>query len=531
MNTLPYPMRTLFWETTLRCNARCEFCGSGCGDCMDFPDELTTDEICSALSDVAKAFDPHDIMLNITGGEPLLRRDLFTVAEFASGLGFPWGMVTNGSLITPEIIEKMRTAGMKTLTVSIDGCKNTHEALRRLPGSFERIIDSLKMICREGFCDHVQVTTVVNRKNIGELEELRRLLLDIGLDSWRVIPADPIGRAKDNGDILPDRECMVKYLEFLEKYFADYELPVVSSCAHYFGDREHRLRTSCFECGAGRHVASILWNGDIFVCPNVERRSELIQGNVRRDKLSEVWKSGFGFFRRRGRTLSQRCRSCYYKDNCLGDSLHTFDLDRREQRFCIRDHYNDEQTSAYNKKWELFQSVLSGYRAERAENILRISCDKPSAGRVIFSKRASDELRSIFEWGESSSGNRIEQIACLYGRQEDSLFAVSRVIEAPFEYADEMSGVFTSATIDSALNRLNELRYDDPQIKMLGFVHSHPEELKMTLSEADAELHLQLTEKTGMELSMLINPQKKQLKAYYGREFDLSEIYVDSSFA
>ena len=109
MNTLPYPMRTLFWETTLRCNARCEFCGSGCGDCMDFPDELTTDEICSALSDVAKAFDPHDIMLNITGGEPLLRRDLFTVAEFASGLGFPWGMVTNGSLITPEIIEKMET--------------------------------------------------------------------------------------------------------------------------------------------------------------------------------------------------------------------------------------------------------------------------------------------------------------------------------------------------------------------------------------------------------------------------------------
>ena len=527
-----FPLRTLFWETTLRCNARCEFCGSSCGDRNSFPEELTTEEICTALSETASTLDPKETMLNITGGEPLVRSDVLDVAEYASGLGFPWGMVTNGSLITPEIIARMKSAGMKTITVSIDGCRDTHEGLRKLYGSYDRIMKSLRQICSEGFCDNVQVTTVVNKRNINELEELRKVLLDIGLDSWRIVTADPIGRARDNEEILPDRSCMERYLEFLEKYSQDPVLPVMASCSHYFGDKDHLIRTSCFECGAGKRVASILYNGDIFVCPNVERRPELIQGNVRTHSLPEVWQKGFGFFRNRTRTLAQKCKGCYYKDRCLGDSLHTYDFDKGEPLFCIRDYYSDRQSDTYDKMPGLYSSALSELsKTTPNKSILRISYDIPSESRVIFTGNAGHELRLLFHWGHTTDTNRVEQMAALYGSRAGSLFVVRHVRETPLEFADEKTGVFTQSTLDSAVEGIREIRQTNPDILMLGFVHSHPGELKMSLSQADADLHLELMEKAGLSLSMLINPQKKQLKAYFGKDFDLSEIYLDESFA
>ena len=349
-------LTTLFWEATLRCNARCTFCGSGCGDVSSYPDELTGDEIRAALLDISQKLDPSQIMLNITGGEPLVREDVLEVAGYAAELGFPWGMVTNGSLIDDSVIDRMRASGMKTLTVRIDGCKETHERLRRLDGSFERIISALRSIRNQGFAEHLQVTTVVNKQNISELEELRKILLDVGLDSWRVVTADPIGRAKNNSAVLLDKDGMRRYFEFAGKYSRDSVLPVIQSCSHYFGEWEHRLRSRCFSCGAGKRVASILYNGDIFVCPNVERRKELIQGNVRTHSLADVWQSGFVFFRNKERTISEKCRSCYYRDNCLGDSLHTWDFENHSPRFCIRDYFGESELSAYYEKSETFNT-------------------------------------------------------------------------------------------------------------------------------------------------------------------------------
>lgn len=88
----------LFWETTLRCNAKCKHCGSRAGEECNFEDELTTEEIKNALQSIANKYDAKEILLNITGGEPLVRKDLFEVMEFAKKLGYHWGMTTNVSL-------------------------------------------------------------------------------------------------------------------------------------------------------------------------------------------------------------------------------------------------------------------------------------------------------------------------------------------------------------------------------------------------------------------------------------------------
>ena len=110
----------LFWECTLTCNFSCKHCGSR-AEKHAYQGELTTEEIKKVFREVAHDFDAKKITIAVTGGEPLLRKDLFEVMKYAKELGFSWGMVTNGFLIDENIIGKMKEAGMESIDISIDG--------------------------------------------------------------------------------------------------------------------------------------------------------------------------------------------------------------------------------------------------------------------------------------------------------------------------------------------------------------------------------------------------------------------------
>ena len=133
-------LKDLFLEVTLRCNARCEHCGSSCGDTIQ-KDEISAEDLKNTLKEIAEKYNANDILLNVTGGEPLVRKDLFDIMKYASSLGFRWGMTTNGMLINDEIINKMIETNMETISISLDGLKETHESFRRVPNSFDRIIE------------------------------------------------------------------------------------------------------------------------------------------------------------------------------------------------------------------------------------------------------------------------------------------------------------------------------------------------------------------------------------------------------
>ena len=94
-------------EVTSRCNARCEHCGSSCGDFIP-KDEITADELKRVLDDVASHYDASDVMIFVTGGEPLVRKDLFEIMDYANKLGFNWGMTSNGFLIDEKIVKKWK---------------------------------------------------------------------------------------------------------------------------------------------------------------------------------------------------------------------------------------------------------------------------------------------------------------------------------------------------------------------------------------------------------------------------------------
>ena len=200
----------LFWECTLTCNAKCKHCGSSAEN-KKYDDELTTEEIKNAFKQIANDMDANKILINVTGGEPLIRKDLYEVMEYATNeLGFHWGMTTNGILLNDENIKKFKKANMETISISIDGLEETHDSFRGVHGAYRIIIDNIKKLNKANFVKHIQVTTVFHKKNIDQLDELYYIMKDLKLDSWRLVAMDPIGRAKENSNLLLDGEELKK---------------------------------------------------------------------------------------------------------------------------------------------------------------------------------------------------------------------------------------------------------------------------------------------------------------------------------
>lgn len=283
-----HKLTAVFWETTLRCNAYCMFCGSRCGADSATADEVPGSLVCKTFDRIAEAYDPAEIMVNITGGEPLLRRDLFEVMTYVHELGFPWGIVTNGVLITDEIVQNMKASGMKTISISIDGLYDVHNKARNLPGGFERIIAAIRKLAEADFLDFIEVTTVVTSENVDLLEDMYRFFEHEPIDIWRIALVDPIGRGIDEKDLMLDRDSLDKVFAFMDAHQFSSKPRVTTSCSHYLGNRDTLHRVQYFNCTTGRNVASILANGDIFVCPNVPRVKELIQGNIKQDDFVDV---------------------------------------------------------------------------------------------------------------------------------------------------------------------------------------------------------------------------------------------------
>lgn len=325
----------LFWECTLTCNAKCKHCGSS-AEKKKYDGELTTEEIKNAFKQIANDMDASKILINVTGGEPLVRQDLCEVMEYATNeLGFHWGMTTNGILLNDENIEKLKKANMETISISIDGLEETHNEFRGVPNSYSIILENIKKLKKANFVKHIQVTTVFHKKNINQIEELYKVMLGLGLDSWRLASMDPIGRANENDELLLDGKEIKQILDFIMKHKKNKKMELAYGCPGFLGLKyEKEVRKGYFYCRTGINVASILYNGDLFVCPNVPRIKNLIQGNIKVDNFKNVWDNKYKEFRTIDRTKCEKCSKCEYWDYCLGGALHTWDFKKLEQNKC-----------------------------------------------------------------------------------------------------------------------------------------------------------------------------------------------------
>lgn len=328
----------LFFELTDACNLSCLHCGSAAGpQNKTYLPESSAKEV---MDLVAERYPPEKIMICLSGGEPLMHPKFFEIVEYAKRKGFFCGITTNGTLIDNAVAEKMAECGMDSVTISLDGLKDTHDWFRNQKGTFERArrgIENLMEVAsgRIG----LQVTTVVHKKNMHQLEQLYDLVCQLGVGSWRVINLEPIGRALDNQELLLDAEELKQLFAFIRKkrYSSKVKIDVTYGCSHYLTeDYERTVRDNYFICGSGIFVASVLCNGDIYSCLDIERRPELVQGNVKTDNFIDVWENKFEEFRKDRCESSQLCKNCEDRIFCRGDAAHTWDYDSNQPMLCVR---------------------------------------------------------------------------------------------------------------------------------------------------------------------------------------------------
>ena len=325
-------LRWLFFEITDRCNLRCAHCGSSC---TAVGEALTLEDVARTLSTI-RGEKP---MICLTGGEPMLHPDFYEIARCVSDMGFYWGMTTNGTLIDDEAAMRLREVHLSTISVSLDGMESSHDALRHHKGAWRLAIRGIRALEKAGFTP--QVTTVIHRHNIADLDPLYDLLCEMGVKYWRPVNVEPIGRACESGDMLLSPEEIASLLSYIraKRYDRSCPMEVTFGCSHYLGaEYERMVRDHYFLCGAGILTASVRSNGDIAACLDIEERPELVQGNIRRDDFMQVWLERFSAFRRDRTADCAKCMDCPERVACGGDSTHTWDFDRKEPLLCYRDY-------------------------------------------------------------------------------------------------------------------------------------------------------------------------------------------------
>lgn len=315
-----HPLRQLFWECTLRCNLHCRHCGSDCKNDSAVKD-MPKNAFMEVLDDVKKVTDPHKVMVIVTGGEPLMRRDLEECGREMYEKGFPWGMVSNGFALTRTRLDRLMESGLRAITISLDGVGEDHEWMRGVPGSFKRAAEAISMVSATP--DLVSdVVTCVNKRNFDKLPEIKDFLWSMGVKSWRMFTVFPVGRAAEDPELQLSNEQFRGLMEYIKSCRKE-GLDVSYGCEGFLGNYEGDVRNGFFFCKAGVSVGSVLADGSISACPSI--RADYHQGNIYKDNFMDIWENQFRPYRNREWMRKDECADCKWFRYCLGNGMHLRD--------------------------------------------------------------------------------------------------------------------------------------------------------------------------------------------------------------
>lgn len=330
-----HELNYLFWECTTRCNLSCRHCGSDCFAASADKD-MPLGDFLGAFDTIPKKEIPDDFTVVLTGGEPLLRKDIFEAVRAIRDRGVGVGMVSNGYFYDGKAHSSLVSAGLGALTISLDGLEADHDWMRGREGSFERALRAVKLAAADPRLNF-DVVTCVNRRNLPDLERMYGFLASVGVKKWRLFTIIPIGRAKDDPELHLSDEEFVSLMEFIRGKRQDKTSPLSVSfgCEGYLGRYEGEVRNHPYICRAGLTIASVLIDGRICACPNIDR-DVFSEGNIYEDNFYEVWSKRFGAYRDREWARKGKCKDCPVFKDCLGNGMHNWHGDCREVMNC---HY------------------------------------------------------------------------------------------------------------------------------------------------------------------------------------------------
>ncbi len=265
----------------------------------------------------------------------MVRKDLAECGRQLRQHGFPWGIVSNGYAYDEARHQELMAAGLCSVTFSLDGLCETHDTFRKRQGSFDHALRAIDLVTNEKRKIAYDVVTCVSPMNIGELNELKRLLIEHHVKAWRFFTIEPIGRAANDPNLQLNNEQFKQLMDFIAATRKEGKIDAKFSCEAYVGPYERKVRDWYYFCRAGITIGSILVDGSISACPNINRKL-FVQGNIYQDDFLDVWENRFKPFRDRSWMKTGICKDCKVYKNCLGGAMH---LHHSETGEIIQCHY------------------------------------------------------------------------------------------------------------------------------------------------------------------------------------------------
>jgi radical SAM protein with 4Fe4S-binding SPASM domain len=306
----------------------------------DFP----TEEAYRILDDISSYAKP---VMVLSGGEPLLRADVFDIAKYGTDKGLRMCLATNGSLVTEEACLKMKEADIKMVSLSLDGStKEVHDDFRKQEGAFDGVMNAAELFNKHGI--KFLVNSSFTKRNQDEIPKVYKLAKKLGATAWYMFMIVPTGRGEDMMNELISKE---DYEELLEWHYQmekeEQDLLVRPTCApHYYriilqkqkeeGEKFER-RSLKFSTGgskgciAGQVIALIDVDGNVLPCSYFPKAG----GNIRKQSFKDIWENSHLFKEMRDfKGYKGRCGSCEYINVCGGC---------RARAYAVTGDYLDEE--------------------------------------------------------------------------------------------------------------------------------------------------------------------------------------------
>lgn len=304
------------WEVTRSCNLACSHCRAS-SQSGKYPDELTTDECFKLIDEIASFSSP---IIILTGGEPLLRKDIFEIAAYGKKNGLAMVMAPNGTLLSDENIAKIIASGIKRISVSLDGADAAaHDGLRQVSGAFSRAWDGLQRARGRGL--EFQINSTISKRNLAALPQMMKLAADSGAKAHHIFLLVPTGRGREMVDQELSAAEYEEALSFLVREKKNSPIEIKTTCAPHFNrillQADPGLAASLRGrgCMGGKNFCFISHIGQLQPCGYLEINC----GNIREAGFRHAWEGSEVFNRLRDcSNYKGKCRACEFRMICGG---------------------------------------------------------------------------------------------------------------------------------------------------------------------------------------------------------------------
>jgi radical SAM protein with 4Fe4S-binding SPASM domain len=291
--------------------------------------ELTTKEAYDLIDQIAEVSRP---LLILSGGEPMLRTDVYDIIRYGTRKGFRMGLGSSGALIDEEAARRLKEAGLATASISIDSsCPSQHDEFRGVTGSYDKAVAAIKALHKNGI--QVQVNTTLTQENYDQIDDIMTNIEGIGVENFHLFFLVPTGRGAKLADITPQM-----YENMIKQTFAKthkHKLNTRPSCAPQFmriaKNMGIDMRQWIRGCIAGLYYCRIYPNGDVTPCPYLPIKL----GNIRETPFKDIWFNSPAFKELRNpNALKGKCGKCSYRDICGGCRARAYGLSGDFIDFC-----------------------------------------------------------------------------------------------------------------------------------------------------------------------------------------------------